>query len=62
MRAHAEDGATGESVVAVRAGLRSQFVIELDAPGGPDALTGLLWERGQRPTRLAAAQAANFLL
>jgi hypothetical protein len=42
MRAHAEDGATGESVVAVRAGLRSQLVIELDAPGGPDALTGLL--------------------
>jgi len=42
LRAHAESGATGESVVAVRAGQRSQLTIELDAPGGPDSLSGAL--------------------
>ena len=42
VRALAQDGRVGESVLAIRAGLRSQFDIELDAPGGPDSVTGLL--------------------
>lgn len=42
IRAVAEDGRAGESVLAVRAGMRSHVEIELDAPGGPDSITGLL--------------------
>lgn len=42
LRARAPGGAVGESVVSVRAELRSQLLIELEVPIGPDSLAGML--------------------